>query len=361
MLRIHFTTEDLLGIRFADGPAPLLELSMAVAMLQRDDTDPGFTRWRRGLRSAGAAATVAPLRELVPPSGAGPLFLDPPSADLDQGLELVRSAGNALVRQELTRICAAGLPVTPLLRRLADQDQEAWQYLETSLRAAHRTVIGDAWPRLRAGFDTDLAWRTRVQREQGLRGMLAGLHPGGRWRDGTLEFPVSKELEVRLDGGGLVLLPSTHWTGRPLVGTYSGETVLVYSALTALPYLLDADPAPGADPEDPLAALLGRTRAGVLRLTLREPTTSQLAAALGIGLASASEHARTLRRAGLVSTVRAGRAVRHSCTALGHRMLAAAAAEGAAPRSGTNHSRHIDANQPHPLSSSRREGGLPHG
>ncbi|MCC9312255.1 helix-turn-helix domain-containing protein [Kitasatospora sp. RB6PN24] len=57
----------------------------------------------------------------------------------------------------------------------------------------------------------------------------------------------------------------------------------------------------------------------MLRLTLREPTTSQLATELGVGLASASEHARALRRAGLISTIRTGRSVRHSCTQLGHR------------------------------------------
>jgi DNA-binding transcriptional ArsR family regulator len=237
----------------------------------------------------------------------------------------VRGATVTLVHEELTRICAAGLPVTPLLRQLADQDQDTWQHLETTMRSAYGVLIGAAWPRLRAGFDADLAWRGQVQRAQGLRGMLAGLYPGSRWRDSTLEIPVSKELDVRPDGAGLRLLPSAQWTGRPLVGPYPGGLLLVYPALTPLPYLAETAPAPGADPDDPVAALLGRTRAAVLRLTLREPTTSQLAGALGIGLASASEHARALRRAGLVSTTRAGRVVRHSCTSLGHRLLAAAA------------------------------------
>ncbi|MQS15771.1 helix-turn-helix transcriptional regulator [Streptomyces kaniharaensis] len=326
MLRIHFTAEDLLGVRFADAPAPLLELGLAVAMLQRGDGGPGFVRRRRLLGTARTRAAVAPLRQLVPPSGAGPLFLDPPSDDLDQGMELVRRSTATLVRAELTRITTAGLPVTALMRRLAEQDRDAWQYLETAMRTAYPDLVGTVWPRLRAGFDTDLAWRGRVHREQGLRGMLAGLHPGSRWRGSTLEVPSERDRDVRLDGAGLVLMPSAQWTGGPLVGSYPQGKLMVYPALTALPYLPEPESAfasaPGAAPDDPIAALLGRTRAAVLRLTSREPTTSQLAQLLGISLASASEHARALRRAGLVATVRTGRAVRHGCTPLGHRLLA---------------------------------------
>ncbi|MBV6697686.1 helix-turn-helix domain-containing protein [Kitasatospora aureofaciens] len=319
VLRIHFTAEDLLSVRFADGPAPLLELGLAVAMLQRGDGGPGFTRWRRSLGTARTRAAVAPLRQLVPPTGAGPLFLDPPSADLDQGMDLVRRSTATQVRTELTRITTAGLPATTLLRHLADQDRDAWQYLERAMRSAYPALVGTAWPRLRAGFDNDLAWRGRIQRERGLRGMLAGLYPGSRWRSSTLEIPAGRELDVRPDGAGLVLMPSAQWAGGPLVGRYPQGMLMVYPALTPLPCL--DEPTPGPD-DDPLAALLGRTRAAVLRLTGREPTTSQLAELLGISLASASEHARALRRAGLVATVRSGRAVHHSCTGLGHRLLA---------------------------------------
>ncbi|MEE1788618.1 winged helix-turn-helix domain-containing protein [Streptomyces sp. SP17BM10] len=327
MLRIHFTAEDLLGVRFADGPAPLVELGLAVAMLQRHDGGPGFARWRRSLSTPRTRAAVAPLRQLVPPDGAGPLFLDPPSDDLDQGLEAVRGSTTTLVHRELTRVTTkGGLPATTLLRRLADQDRDAWRYLERAVRAAYPDLVGTAWPRLRTGFDTDLAWRARVQREHGLRGMLAGLHPGSRWRGSVLEIPAEREVDVRPGGAGLVLMPSAQWTGGPLAGPYPLGTLLVYPAVTPLPLL--AGPAPhgraqdGREAQDdPIAALLGRTRAAVLRLADREPTTSQLAAELGISLASASEHARALRRAGLVTTVRSGRAVRHSRTGLGHRLL----------------------------------------
>jgi DNA-binding transcriptional ArsR family regulator len=50
-------------------------------------------------------------------------------------------------------------------------------------------------------------------------------------------------------------------------------------------------------------------------------TTSELALTLGISVASASTHAKTLRAAGLVATRRAGKAVRHVATPLGLRLL----------------------------------------
>ena len=70
-----------------------------------------------------------------------------------------------------------------------------------------------------------------------------------------------------------------------------------------------------------LARLLGHTRAAAMR-ALRTPcTTAQLAGRVGISAASASEHAKVLRDAGLVQTMRCRRSVRHSPTPLGRNLL----------------------------------------
>jgi len=86
VLRLHFTADDLLRTRFATAPAPLLEMGLAVAALQRRDTL--FDNWRReaGARLPRVGRT---LLQLVAPSGAGPLFLDPISDGLDDGLDTV--------------------------------------------------------------------------------------------------------------------------------------------------------------------------------------------------------------------------------------------------------------------------------
>jgi DNA-binding MarR family transcriptional regulator len=72
-----------------------------------------------------------------------------------------------------------------------------------------------------------------------------------------------------------------------------------------------------------LVALLGRTRAAVLCAIIEMPgcSTSELAAAARVSLASASEHATVLRSAGLITTVRHRQTARHAPTAVGSALL----------------------------------------
>jgi DNA-binding transcriptional ArsR family regulator len=74
-----------------------------------------------------------------------------------------------------------------------------------------------------------------------------------------------------------------------------------------------------------IAALLGRTRAAVLHAIAEHPesSTKELAALVGIAPASASEHATTLREAGLTYTVRHRNTALHSPTDLGITLLSA--------------------------------------
>jgi DNA-binding transcriptional ArsR family regulator len=72
-----------------------------------------------------------------------------------------------------------------------------------------------------------------------------------------------------------------------------------------------------------LAALVGRTRAAVLRTIADGCTTTELAERVGISLAAASQHASVLRGAGLITTRRQGQAVLHVLTPLGTELLEA--------------------------------------
>jgi DNA-binding transcriptional ArsR family regulator len=85
-------------------------------------------------------------------------------------------------------------------------------------------------------------------------------------------------------------------------------------------------PAPASPPsprDDPLAALVGATRADVLRALITGCGTMQLAREPQISPATASAHVTALREAGLAATRRTGRAVRHTLTPLGMQLLRA--------------------------------------
>lgn len=113
---------------------------------------------------------------------------------------------------------------------------------------------------------------------------------------------------------GMVLLPSFHWTGLPLVAELpDGTMVITYPASPGWP--ITAVPAPNRG--DGLAQVLGRTRAEILAARSSERTTTDLARRLGISNATASAHLSALRQAGLVSSARTGRSVGHRRTALG--------------------------------------------
>jgi DNA-binding transcriptional ArsR family regulator len=316
VLRIHCTSEDLLRVKLADRPSPLVELSLAFEMLQRRDAHPLFSPWRQRVART-LPRSAQPILQLVSPLGAGPLFLDPPSHEFDEGMDQILSTPRVQAHAELRRMCEIDRPLTPWVRHLADNDREAWKVLEQAVRAAHATVIAEAWPRIQAGFHAETAWRSRVLAQQGLHAAITGLAPFVRWRGTTLEAPFPRDLDLTLHGRGIILQPSLFWAGHLLAARQpDGQILLIYPAVT--PLALGEAPAP----HDPLTALLGGTRAQALRLLVRQHTTTDLARELGISAAAASMQAKVLREAGLIVSQRDGRAMWHSSTPLGLDLLA---------------------------------------
>lgn len=311
MLRVHLTAEDLLRTRFASQPAPLIELGHALAALQRPD--PAFDRWRR-FSGARLPAEARQLLELVPPTATGPLFLDPVSTGLEEGLELVQRAPASFVTSELRHMAETRSP-PPMLRLLAERDREAWRQLDRALRLAHGSLLQDAWPRVCQGYRAEVAWRGRLIAELGVQAALCTLHPRISWDGPVLQIEAAAAMDLRPGGAGVTLLPSLLWTGRPMVGKHTdGSVLIVYPALTPLPLTDEVG-------DDPLADLLGHTRAAVLERARSERTTTELARELGISAASVSAHTKTLRSAGLIVTTRAGKSVLHTVTPLGDRLL----------------------------------------
>ncbi|MFF1377647.1 ArsR/SmtB family transcription factor [Streptomyces sp. NPDC058308] len=316
MLRIRFTAEDLLQVTVAARPAPLMEMVLALATSRRKDLPAFYSKWQRHTQHSLPRAAY-PLGELVAATGRGPLFLDPITHALEEGVDLVRGAPPDFVRAELRRVCTPKVP-SSWVRGLADQDNDAWKVLSKSISTAHHSLLAPHWDRIRSGFDTERAWRVRQMTDHGIRSALTSLVPGAHWQGTNLLFPAPYDWEARLNGQGLLLLPSLFWHGWPLLGGHpDASRVLVYPATTPLP-LLHEQPA-----ADPLVALLGRTRAAALTVLAQPHTTSALARELNISQSSASEHAKALRNAHLVTTTRDGKAVWHSCTLLGRDLLGA--------------------------------------
>ncbi|MGK5730775.1 helix-turn-helix domain-containing protein [Streptomyces sp. URMC 124] len=316
MIRIHFTAADFARVRFAPRPAPLQELNAAFMTAFRRDDQLLFGRWRQRLLRSLPASTE-PLGDLVP-AGAAPAFLDVFAGTLDEALDSVAAARPELIRSEIERVYAGHpSPVPPWIHELHRGDAGARQLIRRAQHTAFETVLRPVWPVVQDLHRAEFTRHALAVAEHGIGAALTGLVPGTRLRGDVWEIEAPGAREVRLGGRGLLLLPTFHWTGRPLLADLPGGPLgLTYPAGPGLP--LAPDGAGGAaDADGALAGVLGRTRTDVLLTLAREHTTGGLARRLGVSNATASAHAAALREAGLITTVRAGRAVLHRRTALG--------------------------------------------
>jgi Helix-turn-helix domain len=170
------------------------------------------------------------------------------------------------------------------------------------------------WSSAGGDVEADRARRLRSFAEGGCVGMLAGFRPLLRWDPPMLTADGPGRHDLRLAGRGLLLVPVFSCGGTPIaVDDPDAGPVLVYP--------VDRNLAPpGAGPAV-LAALLGDTRAAVLRAVAAGCSTTELARRAGTSLASASEHAAVLRRARLLVTQRLGGSVLHSLTPLGQALV----------------------------------------
>ncbi|MFC9700131.1 helix-turn-helix domain-containing protein [Streptomyces sp. NPDC056943] len=314
MLRIRFTADDLTRVRLAPLPSPVPELHAALLMLGAPHEGLLFGRWRgRLLRALPGAAE--PLAELVP-GGIAPYFLDVLGGTREEGFALIRAARPETVRSELERVYAGQGPVPPWIRALHAGESEAWGTLDRAQRAAYETVLAPVWPLVQDLHRAEFTRFALTAAEQGLAAALTAVAPGSRLCDGVWEWPVDPaDREIRLDGRGLVLLPTFHWRGGPLVQDLPDRPVVLgYPAGRGLPLAPDDR---GGDGDGGLAAVLGRTRTEVLHALAEPATTTDLARRTGTSNATASAHAAALRAAGLISTTRTGRSVHHERTPLG--------------------------------------------
>lgn len=289
--RIHFTLDDLLRLRVNATVAPHVETYFALRSLVSPGS-PGLAEWR---------LKVYPKlgRKLVLLKKLPELFPSP-------GLLLRLLQGNA---QE-ARIALVRIGETA--ERLADAVHEFW-----------RIAVAPYWARIRSHVQTEQAALERMLAVGGVEHLLSNVLGGGHWSTPVLELPHERDGDVRLDGRGLLLVPSLFLPQR------QGHLLDVADPHGQSPLLLPTGPV--SDPEafwaesedegHALAALVGATRASALEALVVSRTTGELARRLGISAPGASQHTAVLRGAGLIATHRDRNTALHELTPLGRALL----------------------------------------
>lgn len=303
MLRIHLSAEDLRKIRL-DPPDVLSDLVANAWAFSARTAMPLAERSRLMSRMAPA---WQPLLDVTAHPKWCPDFLTPGlgSEDFDAGLAAVLATPDDRICRELA----------PLAGR------HAWVRDPATVRGrigpALTAYYHDAYAARQdariASVASDRAVRAHQLVTGGVDLLLATLHPLVGWEPPVLALVGSGEYDVHLRGRGLRLVPVPSLARPGVIAACDGPVQLHYPTGP-----LCGDPGAG---RDPLPMLLGRTRAAVLRTVGSGATTSQIAHRLDISVASASEHATVLRKAGLVTSGRLRNTVVHTLSPLGLRLV----------------------------------------
>ncbi|MEV6287327.1 winged helix-turn-helix domain-containing protein [Kribbella sp. NPDC051770] len=280
MLRIHFTSEDLMRVRLAPGADPWWEAMLSARQIDLLGGPLVYDEWRSQVRSALCSEAREYLR--VAPSGR-------------LGLRTSAGGGADLIEGR-----------------------------DAALRAYHEQAIAPYWSVLRREVDADIATRARILTSAGTAALLASTHPSITWREPVLSIDSSVERDVYLAGRGLTVQPAFFCWRSPLALSGPGFAPVL---VCPIPHRMSSLRSSGTDEhERALAALLGRTRGAVLVALTYGASTSELARQLGVSRPSASEHVGVLREAGLVTSRRERTSVWHTLTPLGHAVLDAGTA-----------------------------------
>ncbi len=337
MLRLHFTVEDLARVR-VEVLGPLAETSLGLWNLQRRDAKALFGGWRARTGPLVTGDGPHTARFLGSPAGGlVDLFtLVGAAGCLGEGLERLAGAPADRLCEEFAVCAGTGRVRSPWLAGLAVADRRSVGRLARALRDCHEVAVAPYWGNIRRHLDGEVARQGRLMVGGGVAALLDGMRPMAVWKPPVLEVPdyrpvVHPGADYHLAGRPLVLAPSVFCGPVPqlFAGPRADSVVMVYRALrdpvdAAALWATPADARRAGAPVPPaLAALLGRTRAVVLCVMADHPacTTTQLSQRAGISPASASEHAATLRGAGLTSLTREGRNALHSLTRLGAILL----------------------------------------
>jgi len=328
VLRIHFTEVDLARVRVAAEPDQMWEVLSTLHRLQSRGGRWQFAAWHRTVRAdLDAAGLARPVRTVLFPLYAlGPYlpdFLTPPESEdgISAALDGILRMPGRDVRAEI-RLLDQVSPVPSWALRL-DQGAERRELTEL-IRRYHEVAVAPFTECVAGGIVAHRALLARTLLAGGVERLLSSLGPRFRWRPPVLEVDYRTDRDLRLRGRGMRIVPTYFSWGTPVALADDGLPPV-------LSYPINHPAVPeGALPAEhvPLGALLGGTRARVLRCVADGLTTGELAQVVGISQSAASRHASVLRDAGLTTSRQIGPTVLHTLTPLGAALLGQARGVG---------------------------------
>ncbi|HEY1642472.1 MAG TPA: DUF5937 family protein [Streptosporangiaceae bacterium] len=333
MIRLHAGPDDIGRVRFAI--SPLWETITSLRTL----TAPGrglqvHRPWRDWVRGRLGDTDLFLLTAVVRPAGYIPDFLVPSparrSSSIEAGLGQVAAADPAAVAWQLRHLAAHPVAApgpqraarARLLRELAAAPAAGAARIARALDGYWQAALAPHWPRLQALLNADLGGRLEELADGGVTALLRSLHPSVSYTGSVLRIVKYYDGDAGLSGRGLLLVPCAFAWPDVIVLTAEPSIPTISYSPRGIGTLWQQHPTPAGSA---LAEVLGRTRAALLGQLDLPMSTTQLAVALGLSAPTLSAHLHALRRAGVVTARRNGRAVLYARTALGDDLLTGAA------------------------------------
>jgi DNA-binding transcriptional ArsR family regulator len=316
--------EVLAGARF--GVSPLAEVVGALGILLKPQPLPWHAGWRR--RHLGAfrdRLASDPVGGAIVDHAFSPhwtadfLTIPPERTDLDLETELGEML--ALTDEEVRRDLAATRPLsspaldaTGLAESAADIVRWVWSQ-----------AVEPTWDRRRRRLRADVVARVARLSREGWSGVLDDMRPGLRWLGtnsaGLAELQVNTHPHPPRDiRGSDLTFTAAHcahgWVTWRLAPP--ARYGIVYPVTGIFARTERAAP-------DPLARLVGATRARVLMAAHEPVSTTGIVAVTGLSLGSVGDHLRVLVDSGLLHRRRSGREVLYWWSDAAHELVAAAA------------------------------------
>jgi DNA-binding transcriptional ArsR family regulator len=323
-LRIHFTDADLARTRLKPELDLMWEIVGSAQVLQHADGGLSLDGWRRRVRERMSEAgdvrlAVHTLTTVAPHAAYFPDFLTPATdvRDIGEATEAVLSTPPRRIREEIGRIRPAVAPAARWLDELGRGKLAATRHLRQALRVYARAVIEPHLEAIGDGLRVECAGGIQRYLRDGPEGLLRWLGAATCWRPPVLAVDYPLDRDLYLHGRGLVLIPSYFGVHHPVaLADPRLDPVLVFPIKAGARLL-----AGGHSDGDHVSALLGATRATILRSAVTGGTTTRLAREAGVAPATVSHHTSVLRDAGLITTDRHENLATHLITSLGLAVL----------------------------------------
>jgi DNA-binding transcriptional ArsR family regulator len=329
VIELSLSTIDIGRIRFAI--SPVREAVAGVRALSTGTPGGLHAGWLRRVEPRLGEVDVELLTALVRPAGYIPDFLVPapghPSPTIAAGLAQVAATAPALVAEQLRHLAEHPLAQrgpgragrVRLLDELIAAPEPGLVRIVAALDRWWRVAILPHWPRMRALLHDDVTYRLGELADGGIQQVFRTLHPLIRFSGDTVRITKYYSGRAQLRQRGLLLTPCVFAWPDVLVGTADPHAATLTYPPRGLGRLWQA---PAGAVAEPLAAVLGRSRAALLAQLDLPMSTSQLATLLDLAAPTVNVHLQALRAAGIVGARRDGHAVLYHRSRLGDLLLA---------------------------------------